>query len=105
MFDMETCTQQKFIVMFVLNPRLITVRLLVLCVLLQSTPRTGWVRCGVQKPESIADHMYRTATMAFLIDPRSDLSKDRCIIHTFVSRHIAFARKHFLLVVFRIYVC
>jgi len=48
--------------------------------LFQSTPRTGWVRCGIKKPESIADHMYRMATMAFLVSPHSDLSKDRYIL-------------------------
>lgn len=46
---------------------------------LKSTPRTGWVRCGIKNPESIADHMYRMATMAFLVNPCSGLAKDRCI--------------------------
>ncbi|KAF8070979.1 hddc2 [Scenedesmus sp. PABB004] len=33
---------------------------------LKTTPRTGWVRCGVAGPESIADHMYRMGMMALL---------------------------------------
>jgi len=48
--------------------------------LFQSTPRTGWVRCGIKNPESIADHMYRMATMAFLVNPCSGLAKDRYMI-------------------------
>lgn len=32
--------------------------------LLQKQPRTGWVYNGVDKPESIADHMYRMAILA-----------------------------------------
>jgi 5'-deoxynucleotidase YfbR-like HD superfamily hydrolase len=32
--------------------------------ILQTTPRTGWVRSGVSRPESIADHMYRMSVLA-----------------------------------------
>ena len=31
---------------------------------MQATPRTGWGRSGVAKPESIADHMYRMSMFA-----------------------------------------
>ena len=41
------------------------------------TPRTGWVLRKVEKPESVADHMYRMAMLAFLAD--DSLAKDRCI--------------------------
>ena len=34
---------------------------------LQTTPRTGWVRSGVQQPESVADHMYRMAVLAMTV--------------------------------------
>lgn len=61
-YDMSICNQ-KLIIMS--------------SVLFQSTPRTGWVRRGIKKPESIADHMYRMATMAFLVNPCSGLAKDR----------------------------
>ena len=67
--------------------------------LFQSTPRTGWVRCGIKKPESIADHMYRMATMAFVVNPSSNLSKDRYIFHIFISTHLAIAGKLFSLAV------
>eukprot|EP00887_Chlorella_sp_A99_P001459 scaffold8.g1459.t1 len=34
---------------------------------LKTQKRTGWVKCGVQGPESIADHMYRMGMMALLV--------------------------------------
>jgi putative hydrolases of HD superfamily len=33
----------------------------------QTQARTGWVYRGVEKPESIADHMYRMAVMALTV--------------------------------------
>eukprot|EP00775_Hariotina_reticulata_P007888 gene7888-8084_t len=33
---------------------------------LKTTKRTGWVRCNVEQPESIADHMYRMGLMSLL---------------------------------------
>ena len=33
---------------------------------LQKTKRTGWIRMGIDGPESIADHMYRMGLMALL---------------------------------------
>lgn len=41
---------------------------------LQLTKRTGWVRCNVAGPESIADHMYRMAMMAMLCNSSSTSS-------------------------------
>jgi putative hydrolase of HD superfamily len=34
---------------------------------LKSTPRTGWVESGIQEPESVADHSFRTAVLAMLL--------------------------------------
>jgi putative hydrolases of HD superfamily len=45
---------------------------------LKTTKRTGWVKNGVNLPESIADHMYRASICAFLIHPK-DADRDRCI--------------------------
>ena len=45
---------------------------------LKHTPRTGWVRTGVPEPESIADHMYRTALMALLYAP-PDVDRNRAV--------------------------
>ncbi|XP_041361679.1 5'-deoxynucleotidase HDDC2-like [Gigantopelta aegis] len=46
---------------------------------LKRVQRTGWVRSNITRPESVADHMYRMAILAFLVDPASGLDKDRCI--------------------------
>lgn len=32
----------------------------------QVTKRTGWIRCNVKGPESIADHMYRMGMMSLI---------------------------------------
>lgn len=34
---------------------------------MQTIPRTGWVKRGIAKPESIADHMYRMGVMSLLV--------------------------------------
>lgn len=39
--------------------------------ILQTTPRTGWVKRGVKNPESIADHMYRMGVMSLLVQGTS----------------------------------
>jgi putative hydrolase of HD superfamily len=45
---------------------------------LKKTKRTGWIRNGIQNPESIADHMHRMAMIAWMIkDP--NLDRDRLI--------------------------
>lgn len=43
---------------------------------LKRTPRTGWVRHGVRRPESVADHCHRVALLALLL-PHPDPSYDR----------------------------
>ncbi|KAM4694635.1 5'-deoxynucleotidase HDDC2 [Discoglossus pictus] len=45
---------------------------------LKRVPRTGWVYRKVEKPESVADHMYRMAVMALITEDKQ-LNKDRCI--------------------------
>ena len=49
---------------------------------LKATPRTGWVRAGVAKPESIADHMYRMALLGFLVGDGDapGVDRTRCIL-------------------------
>ena len=39
--------------------------------LAQLVKRTGWVRKGIEGPESIADHMYRMGVMAMIVDDDS----------------------------------
>jgi putative hydrolases of HD superfamily len=44
----------------------------------QTTKREGWVRRGVQGPESIADHMYRMGVMALIAaDLPGGVDRDR----------------------------
>eukprot|EP00752_Nemacystus_decipiens_P011902 g10553.t2 len=43
---------------------------------LKELKRTGWVHRGVDRPESVSDHMYRMAMCSFLItDPKLDRSR------------------------------
>ena len=39
--------------------------------LAQLVKRTGWVRKGIEGPESIADHMYRMGVMAMIVGDAS----------------------------------
>ncbi|CAF3234835.1 unnamed protein product [Rotaria sp. Silwood2] len=43
------------------------------------TLRTGWVLRGVERAESVADHMYRMAVMSLLLPTVSEQSKVRCM--------------------------
>ncbi|XP_059174160.1 5'-deoxynucleotidase HDDC2-like [Physella acuta] len=46
---------------------------------LKQVKRTGWVRKNVKDPESVSDHMYRMAMIAFAIPSNSGLDRDKCI--------------------------
>ncbi|GAV03360.1 hypothetical protein RvY_13794 [Ramazzottius varieornatus] len=56
---------------------------------LKKNKRTGWILRGVPAPESVADHMYRMAILAMLLDEKASLDqsvpeghpldKNRCI--------------------------
>ena len=46
---------------------------------LKRTPRTGWVRKGVDRPESVADHMYRMGAMALVAGRVEGLDMERCM--------------------------
>ena len=56
---------------------------LIFCVVEHTAHGLGAAR--VKDPESIADHMYRMATLSFLVDSKSGLNKDRSVpnIHGF----------------------
>ncbi|CAB09764.1 GMP 5'-nucleotidase [Schizosaccharomyces pombe] len=45
---------------------------------LKTTPRTGWLYHGIEKPESIADHMYRMGILTMLCNDPS-INKERCL--------------------------
>jgi putative hydrolase of HD superfamily len=47
---------------------------------LKTTPRTGWVRRGVPRYESVADHSWRVATLSLLLVGRDDgMDASKCI--------------------------
>jgi putative hydrolase of HD superfamily len=47
---------------------------------LKTTPRTGWVRRGVPRYESVADHSWRVATLSLLLFGRDDnIDASKCI--------------------------
>lgn len=46
---------------------------------LKTNKRTGWVRKNIDEPESIADHMYRMAVLAFLLPDAPGVRRDHCI--------------------------
>jgi putative hydrolase of HD superfamily len=41
--------------------------------------RSGWVREGIESPESVADHSYRVAVMAMILGNRLDVDTDKLI--------------------------
>ncbi|XP_049413127.1 uncharacterized protein LOC125876060 [Solanum stenotomum] len=52
---------------------------LTLCHRLKTTKREGWVRRGVNNPESIADHMYRMGVMALIAADLPGVDRDKCV--------------------------
>lgn len=59
---------------------------------LKTTTRKGWVNEGIENPESIADHMFRMATMTMLCTDQS-LDRDRMVKLALVH-DMAEARKY-----------
>jgi len=41
--------------------------------------RSGWVREGIDNPESVADHSFRTAMMAMIFGPQLSVDSDKLI--------------------------
>ena len=46
---------------------------------LKTIKRSGWVRCGIPKPESVADHSFRCAFMAMMLGDMLDVDTERLI--------------------------
>ncbi|KAK4301633.1 hypothetical protein Pmani_026237 [Petrolisthes manimaculis] len=46
---------------------------------LKHIKRTGWVHRNVKEPETISGHMYRMAIMAFLLDEKDNVNRDRVL--------------------------
>ncbi|BGP53040.1 hypothetical protein JCM8202_004124 [Rhodotorula sphaerocarpa] len=51
---------------------------------LKTNKRTGWVNQGVDKPESIADHMYRMAMMCLAFPETQSLDISKCVMLSIV---------------------
>ena len=52
---------------------------------LKSIPRTGWLDSGVENPESVADHSYRTALAAMILSDNMGL--DTCKVMRIALLH------------------
>lgn len=52
--------------------------LLILC-FVQTTKRAGWVKRGIQDPESIGDHMYRMGLMALISSDMPGVNRDKLV--------------------------
>jgi len=46
---------------------------------LKRTPRTGWVRHGVPRYESVADHSWRVAALSILLIGREEVDATKCM--------------------------
>lgn len=46
---------------------------------LKQTMRKGWLRHGIEQPESVADHSYRMAVMGLLLAPQLGVDTDRLV--------------------------
>eukprot|EP01147_Barroeca_monosierra_P005630 gene5631-204_t len=46
---------------------------------LKNVKRSGWIRCGIPLPESVADHSFMMAAIAFAIPQASLLDRSTCI--------------------------
>lgn len=55
------------------------VKFIQVCGQLKQEKRTGWVRRGVNGPESVADHSYRMAMMAFAMAPEAGVDANYCV--------------------------
>lgn len=47
---------------------------------LKRLPRTGWSDVGVKYPESVADHSYRAAAMAYFLAKETGADRNRCAV-------------------------
>lgn len=46
---------------------------------LKRTVRTGWTRSGIKRPESVAEHSFRTAVMAMVMAEEFGADRDRAV--------------------------
>ena len=46
---------------------------------LKGLPRTGWLEAGVKRPESVAEHSYKTAVFAMVLADLQGLDAERAM--------------------------
>jgi putative hydrolase of HD superfamily len=46
---------------------------------LKKLPRTGWTQSGVEDPESVADHTFRTTLISLIISDLQGLNSDKAV--------------------------
>ncbi|MCS7144117.1 MAG: HD domain-containing protein [Archaeoglobaceae archaeon] len=52
---------------------------------LKLTPRSGWLKIGIELPESVAEHSFRTAIIAFLLAQKSGESLEKSLRAAFLG--------------------
>lgn len=52
---------------------------------LKLTPRSGWLKIGIENPESVAEHSFRTAIISFLIAKKSGENLEKCLRSAFLA--------------------
>ncbi|TDA25213.1 MAG: phosphohydrolase [Archaeoglobi archaeon] len=52
---------------------------------LKLTPRSGWFKIGIDNPESVAEHSFRTAIIAFILAEKSGEDLETCLRAAFLG--------------------
>lgn len=52
---------------------------------LKLIPRSGWLKIGIDSPESVAEHSFRTAIIAFLLAKKSGEELEVCLRSAFLG--------------------
>ncbi len=52
---------------------------------LKLTPRSGWFKIGIENPESVAEHSFRTAIIAFILAEKSGENLETCLRAAFLG--------------------
>lgn len=68
------------------------VRLFYECGQMKKIPRSGWLRIGIDRPESLADHSFRTAFIGYFLAKMEKANPKRvlelCVFHDFHEARI-----------------
>jgi len=65
---------------------------------LKHLPRTGWVKCGVPGPETVAGHMYRMSVAAMMFGPEDGVDPNKvmrmCVVHDLAESEVGDITPH-----------